>query len=147
YMVHWITPALDGKLIILSTSTAGDELNNSRQTEEAKLFIYDVSEQKIVRDIVPVPKARATGLITEVETGRLLGLTVDTVTPKRPGNGVLYGLDFLSGEVLFRRVLPWRVSVDDYWPHWVDPSYEYLSFTRGPAGFIWNFLNGVLVRI
>jgi len=147
YMLHWIAPALGGRLIVLSTSTAADELNHSRQTEEAKLFVYDVSEQKIVWDIVPVAKARATGLITEVATGRLLGLTVNTVDPKRSGSGLLYGVDVASGEVLFRRTLPWRVSVDDYWPHWVDPSYEYLSFTRGPDGFIWTFLGNVLVRI
>jgi len=29
----------------------------------------------------------------------------------------------------------------------VDPSYEYLSLTRGPDGFIWTYLRDVLVRI
>ena len=147
YTVHWITPALGGKLIVLSTSTAADEQDNNRPTEQAKLFVYDVSEQKIVRDIVPIAKARASGLITEVAPGRLLGLTVDTVNPRQPGRGVLYGVDVRSGEVLFRKVLPWRVSTDDYWPHWVDPSYEYLSLLRGPDDFIWTYLRNVLVRI
>ena len=49
--------------------------------------------------------------------------------------------------MLFRKALPWRVSLDDYWPHWVDPSYEYLSLTRGPDGFLWPYLKDVLVRI
>jgi len=146
-MVHWIAPALGGRLIVLSTSTAADELAQNRQTAEAKLFVYDVSERKIVRDIVPVAKARATGLIAEIAAGRLLGLTVDTFTPGQPGAGLLYGVDAGSGEVLFRKTLPWRVSVDDYWPHWVDPSYEYLSLTPGPDGFIWTYLRDVLVRI
>jgi len=147
YMVHWIAPALGGRLIIISTSTAPDEQNNSRPTDEAKLFVYDVFEQRIVRDIVPVAKARATGLITEAAPGRLLGLTVDTADLKRPGIGLLYGVDVATGEVLFHKTLPWRVSVDDYWPHWVDPSYEYLSLTRGPDGFVWTYLKDVLVRI
>jgi outer membrane protein assembly factor BamB len=147
YMVHWIAPALGGKLIILSTSTAADELNDNRRTEEARLFVYDVTERRIVRDIVPIAKARATGLIMEVAPGRLLGLTMDTVTSKRPGNGLLYGVDVVSGEVLFRKALPSRVSLDDHWPHWVDPSYEYLSLTRGPDGSIWTYLRDVLVRI
>jgi hypothetical protein len=147
YMVHWIASALGGRLIVISTSTAADEQNNSRPTDEARLFVYDVIEQKIVRDIVPVAKARATGLITEAAPGRLLGLTVDTADPKRPGNGVLYGVDVATGEMLFRKTLPWRVSVDDHWPHWVDPSYEYLSLSRGPDGFIWTYLKDVLVRI
>jgi hypothetical protein len=147
YMVHWIAPVLGGRLIVISTSTAADEQNNSRPTDEAKLFVYDVNEQKIVREIVPMAKARATGLIIEASPGRLLGLTVDTTDPKRPGTGLLYGVDAVTGEVLFRKILPWRVSVDDYWPHWVDPSYEYLSLTRGPDGFIWTYLKDVLVRI
>jgi len=60
---------------------------------------------------------------------------------------VLYGVDVASGEVLFRKTLPSRVSLDDYWPHWVDPSYEYLSLTRGPDDFIFTYLGNVLVRI
>jgi hypothetical protein len=147
YMVHWITPGLGGKAVILSTSTADDELNENRPPAEAKLFVYDVNEQRIVRAIVPVEKARATGLIAEVAPGRLLGLTVDRADAERPGNGWLYGADIGTGEVLFRKKLPWRVSVDDHWPHWVDPSYEYLSLTRGPDGFLWTFLRDVLVRI
>ncbi len=147
HMVHWITPALGGKLIVLSTSTSADELNENRQTEEAKLFIYDVSEGKVVRDIVPVPKARASGLIVETAPGRLLGLTIDTIIPGASGAGLLYGVDVVLGAVLFRKALPWRVSVDDHWPHWVDPSYEYLSLTPGPDGFIWTYLRDVLVRI
>ncbi len=60
---------------------------------------------------------------------------------------MLYGIDVATGEVLFRKILPWRVSVDEHWPHWVDPSYEYLSLTRGPDGFLWTYLKDVLVRI
>jgi outer membrane protein assembly factor BamB len=147
YAVHWIAPAMGGRFIVISTSTAADELNNHRRPDEAKLFVYNVNEQKIVREMVPVARARATGLIIEAAPGRLLGLTVDTTDPKRPGNGLLYGVDLASGEVLFRKTLPSRVSIDDYWPHWVDPSYEYLSLTRGPDGFIWTWLKDVLVRI
>jgi hypothetical protein len=147
YAVHWIAPALEGRLIVLSTVTAADELNGSRPTDEARLFVYDVGEQRVVRDFVPVAKARATGLIAEAAAGRLLGWTVDTTDPERPGNGLLYGVDAVAGEVLFRKTLPCRVSLDDHWPHWVDPSYEYLSLTRGPDGFFWTYLRDVLVRI
>jgi hypothetical protein len=101
----------------------------------------------IVREIVPIAKARTIGLITEVAPGRVLGLTVSGAASGQPGNGVLYAADVGTGEVLFRKILPWSVSVDDCWPHWVDPSYEYLSLTRGPDGFIWTFLRDFLVRI
>jgi len=66
YAVHWITPSLGGQLIAISTSRAPDELGGNRTPPEAKLFIYDIAQGKIVREIVPVAKARATGLIVEV---------------------------------------------------------------------------------
>ena len=147
YMVHYIAPALEGRLIIISSTGAPDELNNNNAPEEAKLFFCDVAQGKIVREIVPVPKARTTGLISEVAPGRLLGLTVDTVDPGHPGVGILYGLDVATGDVLFRKSVPWPVGTDGYWPHWVDPSYEYLDLVRGPDGFAWTYLKNVLVRI
>ena len=147
YQVHWIAPALGGRLIVLSTLTASDEQNQHSQPEEAKLFVYDVRERRIVRDIVPLSKARATGLIAEVASGRVLGLTTEPTPSGRRGSGLLYGVDVASGQVLFRKALPSGVSVDEHWPHWVDPSYEYLSLTRGPDGFFWTYLEDVLVRI
>jgi hypothetical protein len=74
----------------------------------------------------------------------VLGLTSD---PQQSGRSVLYGVDVTTGDVLFTKNLPSPVSVDDYWPHWVDPSYEYNAFVRGPDGFVWTFLTNVLVRI
>ena len=144
YAVQWIAPALDGRLIVISTIRAADERNDNRAPEEAGLFVYDASEQKIVRQIVPVPKGRTTGLIAEVAPGRLLGLTS---SPEHPDRSVLYGVDVTAGDVLFTKELPSPVSVDSYWPHWVDPSYEYLAFVRGSDSFVWTYLKDVLVRI
>jgi outer membrane protein assembly factor BamB len=147
YAVQWITAAQEGKYIVISTTKAADELNNNQAPEEAKLFVYDVSAQKLVREIVPVTKARTTGLILEVAPARLLGLTVTGAASGKPGSGLLYGVDVTTGEVLFRKQLPSTVSTDNHWPHWVDPSYEYLALVRGPDGFIWTYLKNVLVRI
>jgi hypothetical protein len=147
YAVHWIAPVLDGESIVISTTKAADELNNNQVPEEAKLFVYDVTGQKIAREIVPAPKSRATGLIAEVAPGRLLGLTTTDAEYGKPGAGLLYGVDAATGEVLFRKPLPCPVSIDSHWPHWVDPSYEYLGLVRGPDGFLWTWLKNVLVRI
>ncbi len=144
YAVQWIAPALDGRLIVLSTIRAADELNENRAPDEAKLFIYDVSVQEIVREIVPMAKGRTTGLIAEAEPGHLLGLTSD---PEQSGRSILYGVDLTIGEVAFRKDLPAPVSIDSHWPHWVDPSYEHNAFVRGPDGFVWTYLKDVLVRI
>jgi outer membrane protein assembly factor BamB len=144
YAVHWIAPALEGRLIAISTVRAADERKDHRAPEEARLFVYDVTEQKIARQIVPIAKGRTTGLITEVTPGRLLGLTSD---PQHSDGSILYGVDVTTGEVLFTKALPASVSIDNYWPHWVDPSYEYNAFVRGPDGFVWTYLKNVLVRI
>jgi len=103
-----------------------------------------VSEQKIVRQIVPVVKARTTGLIAEIAPGRLLGLTSE----REPADGsILYGVDVATGEVFFTKHLPSPVSIDAHWPHWVDPSYDYHAFVRGADGFVWTYLKDALVRI
>jgi hypothetical protein len=147
YAVQWIAPVLDGRLIFISTITAADEQHKQQVSAEAKLFVYDVSARNIVREIVPIAKARTTGLISELASGQVMGLTASDSGSGQPGNGVLYVVDVGSGAVLFRKDLPSPVSVDTYWPHWVDPSYEYLSLTRGPDGLIWTYLKDVLVRI
>ena len=144
YAVQWITAALEGRLVVISTIRAADELNNHRAPEEAAVFVYDVSASQIVRKIAPIPRGHTTGLIAEVAPGRVLGLTAD---PEHRHRSVLYGVDVTSGEVLFSKGLPSPVSSDTHWPHWVDPSYEYHAFGPGPDGCIWTYLKDVLVRI
>jgi hypothetical protein len=117
--------------IVISTSRAADELNENRVPDEAKLFIYDVGRGRIVREIVPIARARTTGLIVEATPGRLVGLTSDR---ERPDRSILYGFDLVTGEVLCRKSLPWPVSTDAHGPHWVDPSCVYEHLTRGPDG-------------
>jgi hypothetical protein len=60
---------------------------------------------------------------------------------------ILYGVEVAQGQVLFTKELPSPVSTDAYWPHWVDPSYEYHVFALGSDGFAWTYLKDVLVRI
>ena len=144
YAVQWIVAALGGQLIVISTIRAADELKNHQTPEQARLFVYDVSAGKIVRNIAPIPRGHTTGLIAEVAPGRLLGLTSD---PEHRDRAVLYGVDVTNGERLFTKGLPSPVSIDTSWPHWVDPSYEYHAFGRGPDGFVWTYLQNVLARI
>jgi hypothetical protein len=58
--------------MVISTIRAPDELNNNRPPEEAKLFVFEVGAQKIIREITPAPKLRTTGLIKGTDSGRLL---------------------------------------------------------------------------
>jgi len=144
YAVYWIAPVLNGRLIAISTRTAADELTGYQAPEIAKLFFYNVAEGRITREIEPIANARTTGLIAEVAPGRLFALTADR---EHPDHCILYGVDVASGQVLFRKMLPSRVSTDAHWPHWVDPSYVYEHLTLAPDGFVWTYLQDVLVRI
>ncbi len=144
YAVQWVTSAANGSLIVISTIRAADELSENKAPEAAKLFVYDIAQQKIVREIVPIAKERTTGLLLEVARGRLLGLTSDSEHQDR---SILYGVDLEKGDVLFTKGLPYPVSTDGYWPHWVDPSYEYHGFIKGPDGFVWTYLKNMLARI
>ena len=69
--------------------------------------------------------------------------------PERSDGSLLYGVDAATGEVLFRKALPWPVSSERarWCGCWVDPPYEYYGLVRGPDGFAWTWLKSVLVRI
>ena len=146
HAVFWLAPFQDGRLIAMSTRTAPDETNGNRVPNEAKLFIYDVKEGRIVREIIPVPQAPGTGLIFAATPERLLGLTVD---PEHSDGSLLYGVDVTTGEVMFRKPLPWPVSSERerWYGCWVDSNDEYYDMVRGPDGFAWAWLRNVLVRI
>jgi len=68
------------------------------------------------------------------------GLTLD---PERPQAAILYGVDITTGDVLFRKTLPWPVSENRRYRRWDEAP----DFVCGPDGFVWTFLKDVLVRI
>lgn len=146
HAVFWLAPFQERRLIAMSTRAAFDETNGNRVPNEAKLFIYDVKEGRIVREIIPVPRAPGTGLIFAATPEHLLGLTVD---PEHSDGSLLYGADVTTGEVMFRKALPWPVSSERerWYGCWVDSNDEYYDMVRGPDGFAWTWLRNVLVRI
>ena len=146
HAVFWLASLQGGRLIAMSTRVAPNETQGSRTPDEARLFFYDVNEGRIVREVVPVPKAPGTGLIFDAAPDRLLGLTVD---PEHADGSLLYGVDAATGDVLFRKALPWPVSSQrrHWYGCWVDSQEEYYDLVRGPDGFAWTWLKNVLVRI
>ncbi|MBN1672294.1 MAG: hypothetical protein JXR37_14740 [Kiritimatiellae bacterium] len=133
YVPHWLTTALDGRLIVASTRTASDELNEFKSPPEAKLFLYDVNARRIVREIVPVHGSPNMGPVLEVAPGRLLGVA-GVRGKERYNAGILYGLDARSGEVLFRKPLPRDVPLRTSWLTW------HCDYRMGPDGCIYTFL-------
>jgi hypothetical protein len=138
YRIHWLTTSLDGRYVVASTRTATDELNDDARPSSARLFVWDTQEQRIVRELVPVPQAAKAGPVVEVAPGRLLGTTED---PMVETGGLLYGVDIDTGEVLFTKKLPH--SLRFAWGH----GTTQWDFGRGPDGRVYTYLGNVLVRI
>ncbi|MFC1717756.1 hypothetical protein ACFL6S_29110 [Candidatus Poribacteria bacterium] len=125
YPICWITTALEDRYVVIST-------------RNQKLFVYDVETARIVREIVPVPDSEKAGPVVEVAPGRLLGTTED---PEVKGGGILYGIDAQTGEVLFRKKLPYTLQFP--WTH----GTAQWDYQKGPDGFVWTVLDNALVRI
>ncbi len=138
YRVYWLTTALDRRYIVASTKTALDELNGDVRPDSGKLFVWDTTERKIVREFAPVPNAQKAGPLVEVTPGQLLGTTED---PEVENGGLLYGVDVRTGEVLFTKKLPDTLRFR--WGH----GTTHWDYAMGPDGKVYTYLGNVLVRI
>ncbi|UCD38885.1 MAG: hypothetical protein JSW54_05240, partial [Fidelibacterota bacterium] len=125
YSICWITTALEGRYVVIST-------------RNEKVFVYDVQNGEIAREIIPVPRSEKAGPVLEIAQGRLIGTTED---PEVKGGGILYGIDVKTGEVLFRKKLPRALQFS--WTH----GTAQWDYQKGPDGFVWTVLGNVLVRI
>jgi len=123
--ICWLAPADGGRRLLIST-------------RNEKVFLYDVAQDKILREMTPVPGVKKAGPVFEVAPGRLLGITDD---PNARGAGLLYGLDEETGEVLFHKRVPRALPF--VWAHGIAK----WDFRLGPDGFVWATLGNVLVRI
>ena len=138
YEIHLLEPVNNGRLLAIGTRPGADELNDNRVAESGKLFFYDVGEGRIVSEVVPVVGQAKSGPVLEVAPGRLMGLTDD---PADPNGSILYGIDVAAAKVVFRKKLPGRLGF-----LWSQSMSQY-DFVKGPDGFVWTYLDNVIVRI
>lgn len=138
YRTYWLTTVNNGDHMIASTKTSEDELNGGKEPGTARVFLIDAHKKEVVRHFEPIPGAEMAGPVLEVAPGRLLGLTHD---PDVAGGGVLYGLDYNTGEVLFRKKVP--SAMNFVWTEGTDK----WDFKLGPDKKIYAYLGKVLVRI
>lgn len=128
-----------GKFIVISTMRVRDATLGKPELKQGKLFVWDTAAQRLVREIEPVMDARGTGLIVGVGGARVLGWTED---PSDSKSSILYGVDTATGEVAFRRTLPFPL------PAGIGSNQmEPFDFRLGPDGKVWTFLSGALIRI
>jgi len=141
YQIHYMTEANDRKWLVISTRAVKDPLHNKPKPPEGKLFVFDTATKKIIRSIAPVQGLDSTGHVVCVGGTRVMGMCND---PRDPTASILYGVDAATGEVAFRKKLPyplpWRVRHDLH-------NGGMFDFRLGPDGNVWTFIGNALVKI
>jgi len=157
FQIAYMTTAVDGRYVIISTICARDQTGKHPTPKDAKVFVFDTTTEKLVRDFVPVPAATRSGAIAGVGGPFVLGLTFDPddrpdeLKPEeqdeylkektliyglRDRHSVLYKANVETGEVLWRKKLPYPVGfrTNENFAH-----QDGFDFKLGPDGMVWTF--------
>jgi len=139
YQINFMTATGNVRYIVISTMAVRDATLGKPTPKQGKLFIFDTSQAKIVREIEPVVAARGAGLVVGVGGRRILGWTDD---PADRRASILYGVDVADGRVAFHKKLPFPLPI-----RIGSNQKEPFDYRLGPDGKVWTYLGGALVRI
>ena len=139
YQISAITAAAGGRYIVISTIAVRDAILGKPTPEQGKLFVFDTTQHRIVREIEPVAKAKAAGFVASAGADRVLGWTAHPTDPKA---SILYGAHAATGQVAFRKTLPCALPV-----RMGSNQRESFDYRVGPHGRVWTYMQRVLVRI
>jgi hypothetical protein len=128
YEAQGLAATSDGRFIVYSSSVVADPLQPSATLSAAKLFVYDPSTKAFVHQWAPVPNRWSRGPVAPGAPGQVVG-----VAPNG-SQTTIYAVDVLTGRVVYQRDVPGTQARD-------------ASFSVGPDGQIWTFLENQLVRI
>jgi hypothetical protein len=137
--IFWMCSAADGRYIVCSTKPVPGRDNPDYVPPRGRLFVYDTQTHEIIHKVDDERLDTFPGYITEAMPGLVMGYA-----PKNNGDdgGLLYGFDPAAGKVLWTKRVP------------QPPVTAFSSirrgryiFVKGPDGFIWAGMNGVLARI
>jgi hypothetical protein len=137
--IFWMCAAADGRYIVCATKPVSGRDNPDYVPPRGRLFVYDTQSQSIIHKVDDERLESFPGYITEALPGLVLGYAP---LKSDSAGGLLYGFDPAAGKVLWTKPVP-------------KPPQTAMSFmrrgrytfTKGPDGFIWATMNGVLVRI
>jgi hypothetical protein len=137
--IFWMCSAADGRYIVCSTKPVPGRDNPDYVPPRGRLFVYDTQTQQIIHKADDERLDTFPGYITEATPGIVMGYA-----PLKNGKagGLLYGFDPAAGKVLWTKPVPQ--------PPQTAMSYMRrgrYAFAKGPDGFVWATMNGVLVRI
>ncbi|MCG3147123.1 MAG: hypothetical protein PCFJNLEI_00560 [Verrucomicrobiae bacterium] len=136
YPIYWMCSAGNGRYIICSTKTAGAADNPDVKPLRGRLFVYDTTKQEIIHQVEDERIGQFPGYVTEAQPGVVMGYTAASE------GGLLYGFDPAAGKVLWTKPVPRSPSTG-----FSAMKKGKYFFAKGPDGFIWATMDGVLARI
>lgn len=153
FQIHFLAATADGRYVVASTKAVRDEIGGTPEPEAARLFVFDTGAGRIVRDIVPVPKARMTGPIAAVGGARVMGITYTPAEREIPGytntpdltyghmdkTSQLYLVDVESGQTIWIRTLPYPAG---FRMNENARGKDGFAFKQGPDGKVWTYTGG-----
>ncbi len=139
YQVTHMAAADDGRIIVISTRRIDDTVLKKVKPDQGALFFLDTSTKQLAAKFEPVAGAKGTGPIVCPHGTRIIGWTADPASEQK---SILYAVDVKQSKSLFSKSLPYPLPVAIG-----SNQQEAWDFRMGPDGFVWTFMNGVLVRI
>ena len=150
YQIDYMTTAKEGQYIVIGSLPALDAVLRKPLPKRGKLFVFDTTQHKLIREIEPIESAANANVAKRVGVGwpgpilgvggtRVLGMTCD---PEDADTTILYGVDVETGEVAFRKKIPYRFPV-----RMESNQKEHFDYRIGPDKKVWTFIGKALVRI
>jgi hypothetical protein len=142
YRVTHLTTTGAGRYVVLSTKAVRDQAGNRPAPDQARIFVYDTTTRAMIKDFETLRGAIHTGAIAGADGTRVLALAPDpedASTNWSQRASVLYAFDALTGEVAWRKKLPYPAGfvINDNYDNTVG-----FDFRLGPDGHVWTFSGG-----
>jgi len=133
--VAWSTPVDGGKRLAITTWVQpNDHYKDSPVPTAAKIFLFDMTTGKFVREYTPFPDEKALLTAVQLRDGRLLGLVTEERYPKQ-SRTLIYTFDLATGKVLKTRA--YGTVITGVTGKLAVPRRP-ATFLLGPDGYVWT---------
>ena len=100
---------------------------------DGKIFVFDVRQKKIIKEIIPLPGSNDAGKLQEAGAGKIIGVV------RGDAKSLVYKLDLSTGTVEFTKEIAGKAFGGIR-------SYD-RRLVKGPDGFIWLYVDNAICRI
>ena len=139
YQITHLAAVADGRMVVISTRRVDDPVLGKAKPEQGALFFLDTGTNELTGKFEPVKAAKGTGPILCTGGSTVIGWAPD---PENEKASILYAVEAREPKLLFAKPLPCPLPVAIG-----SNQQEAWDFRIGPDGWVWTFVNGVMVRI